>query len=222
MARRGPNRVPQEIRKLLHRLPPRRKLAPIQIDLGAGNDGGFAALVPPHRSVDGGDRGRLVLVLEQREIDLFLLAEVRVQQRVNGVQDRLQRRRVVDVDSLELPDPLTQELVVEGHAGGREGMAELVCDLRIQPGFLRLGVQPQIAAKEVEDLGDDGATLGEPKRRNLTSRLCDLVDARPEAVVSGSKRLCQLLCHRHNFRLSRPRRHPRLHGLVYGFSDVRT
>ena len=127
-------------------------------------------------------------MLEERQVELLLLAEVRIEERVDAEEQLLERVRVGDVHGLERVHVFAEENVVELHDRRRARMAQAVRDTRIEPELLGLGMQLEAVAQEDEHVLDLVAPALIRQLRNAARDVDDLGQARPKLVVVSAQR----------------------------------
>ncbi len=149
-----------------------------------------------HPALDGLQHRRLVVVLEEREINLFLLAEMSLEQGVDAEQKPLERDRVGHVRRLERLGVLPEEHVVELHDRGRAWVPQPHGNPWVQPELFGLGVQAQPAAEELQNLRQFPAPPLVGELRHASRCFGNARQTGPELVMVLAEWLGQRVFHR--------------------------
>ena len=127
--------------------------------------------------------------VEGGELDVLLLAEMHADQRVEAVQQLLQRLDVLGIRLLEPVDPPHDCLVVVHHRDGCVSESDELRPLRVEHLLFGLRVRDERAAQELDDPADKQLPLCAVEARDLARGLPDVLDVEEQLFVLSSERL---------------------------------
>jgi hypothetical protein len=121
--------------------------------------------------------------VERGQLEVLLLAEVHGDERVQPVQQLLQRVEVAGVGRLEALDAGDDRLMVVDHRDRRVGEADERCPLGVEDVLLGLGVRDQRAAQETEDPVAKRVALRLGQARHLACGVGEVLDVLVQLLV---------------------------------------
>lgn len=131
------------------------------------------------------------LGVENRELDVLLLAEVDADQRIQSVEQLLQGVNLIGRRLSQPVDAFDDRLVVVNHWDRRIPKADEPCPLGVQHLLLGLGVWNEGASEEFEHRRERLVALLRRELRNISTQSADVLQVLEQLLVFVAKRLCR-------------------------------